>query len=103
MKLTLTAITILLVLASLSCREKEQEQKEQEQKEKEKKEQRPEQEEEKEFPRGPKPDTMERPEGEMTEQEADMMLRGQEEEEAGMRADMRKKRAAGRPRVLKNW
>ena len=42
-------------------------------------------------------------EGEMTEQEAAMMLRGQEEEEARLRAELKKKRAAGRPKVLKNW
>ncbi len=55
------------------------------------------------VPESAGPDTMERPEGRMTEEEANMMLRGQEEEEAEMRAAMRKKKAAGRPQVLKNW
>ena len=46
---------------------------------------------------------MERPEGGMTEEEAEMLLRGQEEQEARMRGEMKEKRAAGRPKVLKNW
>ena len=56
-----------------------------------------------EFPKSGKPDTMEQPGGEITPEEAEMLLRGQEEEEADMRAEMRKKRSAGRPKVLKNW
>ena len=57
---------------------------------------------ENEFPNGEETGTMEQPYGEMTEGEALMLLRGQEEEEGRLRDGM-KKIQGGRPRVTKNW
>ncbi|MBU1784158.1 MAG: tetratricopeptide repeat protein [Candidatus Omnitrophica bacterium] len=58
---------------------------------------------ENQFQKGEKPDTIGEAAGAMTPEEAERLLRGQEEEEADMRYAMRQKKAAGRPKVLKNW
>ncbi|MBU0682735.1 MAG: hypothetical protein ABIH85_02845 [Candidatus Omnitrophota bacterium] len=49
------------------------------------------------------PEEAETPEGGMTKEEAEMLLSGQEEEEARMRAEQRTARAARRPVVLRDW
>ncbi|MCK5450414.1 MAG: tetratricopeptide repeat protein [Candidatus Omnitrophica bacterium] len=45
----------------------------------------------------------ERPEGGMTKEAAEMLLRGQEEEEMRMRQDNKKKAGANRPIVIRDW
>ncbi|MFQ5952264.1 MAG: tetratricopeptide repeat protein [Candidatus Omnitrophota bacterium] len=85
-------------------REKEQqerEKREQEQREREQREQ--EQREQEQFPKEQKPDTMEEFEGEMNKEDAEMLLRGQDEEEARVRAEKRKAEKARRPPVLRDW
>ena len=46
----------------------------------------------------PQPD-----EGEMTEEEAEMLLRLQDEEESRMRAQQKKAKMGRRPPVLRDW
>jgi tetratricopeptide (TPR) repeat protein len=87
--------------------EQEQKKKEQEKKEQEKQEQdqqeREEEQEQQQFPKGQKPDTIDEFEGEIRKEEAEMLLRSQDEEEARKRAEMKKGNIRRRPPVLKDW
>ncbi|MGB3081819.1 MAG: hypothetical protein WBB86_02360, partial [Candidatus Omnitrophota bacterium] len=81
--------------------QKEQEQREQEREEQERKEQ--EQREKEQFPKQQKPDTMNELEREMSEEEAEMLLRLQDEEETRLRDEMKKAKKGRRPPVVRDW
>ncbi|MGB2661162.1 MAG: tetratricopeptide repeat protein [Candidatus Omnitrophota bacterium] len=81
--------------------QKEQEQREQEREEQERKEQ--EQREKEQFPKQQKPDTMDELEREMSEEEAEMLLRLQDEEETRLRDEMKKAKKGRRPPVVRDW
>ncbi len=78
-------------------KQQQEKQREQEQQQKQQEQPRP------QFPKGGKGDTIEKPESEMTEEEAEMLLRGQDEEEARMRAEQRKGKRSYQPQALINW
>jgi Ca-activated chloride channel family protein len=81
----------------------QQKQQEQEKKDQEEEEQEREQQEQEQFPKQEKPDTMDEFEGQMGEEEAEMLLRSQDEEEARMRAEVGKKKRGERPPVVRDW
>ncbi len=84
-------------------KDQEQQQKEQEKKEQEEKEQERDQQEQEQFPKQEKPDTMDEFEDQMSEEEAEMLLRSQDEEEARARAEAGKKKRKERPPVVRDW
>ena len=86
-------------------REEERKKREQEEKEKEERKRR---EEEEKQQQGKRPSGEQglddRPaDGEMSKEEAEMLLMGQEEEEERMRGEKKRRRRAHRPEVLRNW
>ncbi|MFH1305732.1 MAG: tetratricopeptide repeat protein [Candidatus Omnitrophota bacterium] len=83
--------------------QEEKEKKEQERREEERKEQQKKEEEQKKEPSEGQGSNEKPDEGEMSEEEAKMLLRGQEEEEERMRGEMKRRRSANRPEVLRDW
>ncbi|MGB2961659.1 MAG: tetratricopeptide repeat protein [Candidatus Omnitrophota bacterium] len=84
-------------------RQQQQEQQQREKERQEEQERQRQQEEQDRFPMEQKPDKIDEFEGEMSEREAEMLLRSQDEEESRMRAEMKKARKAKRPPVVRDW
>lgn len=82
--------------------QQEQERQREEQRKEEEKAEKPKEEEMSQFQKEKKPATIDELEGEMSEEEAEMLIRGQDEEEARMRAG-KKKAGRARPPVLRDW